>query len=99
MLGSGGSWIGGGGPLMTYVGSTSGTVTWSMPFEGANYKKVIFSVNALTDAGTTLTFPVAFINTPVIIVDTSLVSSGVSKTDITLGASIAATGLIVVEGF
>lgn len=83
-----------------YFGSTSGRAYNEMPFQGGSYKKFILYLDALIDAGTTIGFPIAFINPPHIYGDTAA-TAGVTATinDVTLPATANITGFIFLEGF
>lgn len=84
----------------TTSGSTSGSFISSQPFISPGYKKFLIRLNTVTDAGTTLTFPVAFLQTPFVANNTSGLSiSTLTTTQITIPASIAAVGWIIVEGY
>ena len=89
----------------TINGSTSGTIVWSQPEQGTAYKKVIIYLNALTDAGTTITYPTAFTVAPSVTngsitgaaAATTLATS--TTTVLTLTASTAVTGYIFIQGY
>lgn len=84
----------------TVNGSTSGTLIWSMPFQGTVYKKFMIYFNTLNDAGRTITYPTAFTQTPYIYgtpVATAVMST--STTTLTLAASAGVTGFAFVEGY
>ena len=59
--------MGGGGPLavvpIVVNGGTSGTATFTMPFQSASYKVVAVFCNALLGAAV-ITFPIPFLNAP-----------------------------------
>jgi hypothetical protein len=87
------------GVQTTVNGSTSGTFKWSMPFQGSAYKKLVIYFNAITDAGTTVTYPTAFTQTPHIYGATGAVALLTSNTTtLTIAASVAASGVAFVEG-
>lgn len=88
----------------TLTGTTAGSITYAMPFQGASYKKFIAYANGYENTTTTaqtITFPVAFTNTPIISANGTGMSLTVSTTTLTLPASMTATatGWIVIEGF
>ena len=87
-------------PLTTVNGSTSGTFVWSMPFQGTAYKKVAVYFNAVTDAGTTITYPIAFTNTPYIYGTAGAIAVlTTNTTTLTIAATTAVTGWAFVEGY
>lgn len=86
--------------LTTVNGSVGGTIVWSMPEQGASYKKVIIQFNSFHDAGTSITFPTSFSSTPIISANNSgLTISTISASSITIPVSASATGWIIIEGF
>ena len=91
--------------LGSLSGTTAGSISWSMPFQGSAYKKFIAYLNGYendTTTAQTISFPVAFSDTPVIVVNSASVPSvTVSTTEISLApdTTTAYTGWIIVEGF
>ena len=84
----------------TYLGSTSGTAVWSMPFQGASYKKFLINLQVLNDAGGTITFPTAFTKTPYVYGDAAAIAvSSASTTTLTLALTAGVTGNVFVEGY
>jgi hypothetical protein len=67
------------------AGSGSGTATFSEPFQGASYKKVVIGLGSTLSGTATYTFPTVFGNTPVVVNNDAAVT--------TLG-----TGTVVVTG-
>ncbi len=87
----------------TLNGTTSGSLTWSMPFQGGSYKKFVGCLNNYqnnTSAAQTVAFPTAFTNIPVLSVDNS---DGSSASTINLMLPInmttSKTGWIIIEGY
>ncbi len=84
----------------TYTGSIAGTAVWSMPFQGASYKKFIIYYNALHDAGGTITFPTAFVKTPTLYGDAAATAiTTASTTTLTIAVAATISGFCVVEGY
>lgn len=89
------------GPLTNINGSVSGTAKWTMPFQGATYKKFVIHYAAFHDTGThTVTFPTAFVNTPFIYGDSTAVAiSSASTTTFSIAVAATITGNVFVEGY
>ncbi len=89
----------------TLTGTTAGNITYSMPFAGSSYKKFIAYANGYendTTTAQTITFPVAFTNTPLVTGNSSGLSVSVSTTTLTINApdnTTTYTGWIIVEGY
>jgi hypothetical protein len=87
----------------TLSGTTAGNILWTMPFQGV-YKSFAAYANGYENNSTTnqtITFPVAFANTPVITTNTTGLSLSVSTTALTITAPNNTTtysGFIKVEG-
>ena len=87
----------------TLKGTTAGTAVWSQPGQDSSSKRVLVYLNGYENAtatAQTITYPVAFTNTPKITSDDSGGSSA-STTALTLPASMGTTktGWIIVEGY
>jgi hypothetical protein len=81
-------------------GSTSGSVIYSQPEQGASYKKVIARLNAVNGTAS-YTFPTAFANTPVIVTTNSTAATVVTSlttTAMTITGTTT-TGFIIIEGY
>ena len=85
-------------------GSACGNLSWSEPFRAASYKKVVVVLTGWGDIGNVLTFPTAFINTPLSIttagVSATLAASTLTLTALTLPCTTGAivSGTMVFEG-
>ena len=85
-------------------GTTAGTISYIEPFAGINFKlfNAIASGYENNSAGNqTITFPVAFVNTPVIMVNSTGLTLSVSTTVLTITApnnTTTFTGVITVIG-
>jgi len=91
-------------PQTTLTGSTAGSITYSMPTaEGAYKKFVAYASGYENDTATaqTISFPVAFVNTPYVATAPSGLISSISTTGITLasGTTTTYTGWIIIEGY
>jgi len=84
--------------------ATSGTVDFTMPFQGPSYKKVLIYFHACQGAATAYTFPISFSNTPGIFLSTAIgslasVGATVSTTAITVSPTSALSGPITLESY
>jgi hypothetical protein len=88
---------------VTSVAGDTGTYTWSQPFVGRSYKKVIIKLASyVQDTTSAITFEVAFSATPVVTANsTGLTIDTISATSVTIPASTpgASSGFIVIEGY
>ena len=82
------------------TGSTSGTATFSQPFNGSSYKKVIIYLSALLGTAT-YTFPFPFQNTPVAVSTSGLATSLVTTLNTTTATvtGTTSTGILIIEGY
>ncbi len=91
--------------IQTLAGTTAGSVIYSMPFAGDNYKKFIAYFNGYendTTTNQTITFPVAFANTPIIVANNTGLSLSASTTTLTITApdnTTLYTGWVIIEGY
>jgi hypothetical protein len=95
-----GSYFSNSGGQSSVSGSTSGAVTFSEPFQGTVYKKVIIYLSSLVGTAS-YTFPTAFTNTPAIITTngpTSAIVTSLSTTAVTVTGT-STTGFIFLEGY
>jgi len=84
----------------TINGSSSGSVVWSMPFQGSSYKKAVVYFNAMNDAGCTFNYPTAFAHTPNIYGSSSCTAvTSTNTTTLTITATAGVTGFLFIEGF
>lgn len=89
----------------TLTGTTAGSAIWSMPFQGASYKKVIIYFSAYENDTTTaqsITYPTAFVHTPIVSSNGSGLSftSTISVLTITApDATTTYTGFVIIEGY
>ena len=92
-----------GGNVSTLAGATAGTIDYAMPEQGTWKKFMAIAAGYENDTTTaqTITFPVAFTNTPIVTQNTSGLTVSVSTTTLTITAPDATTtysGYIFVEG-
>jgi len=87
------------------TGTTAGSIVYSMPYQGTSYKKFIAYASGYendTTTAQTISFPVAFTNAPIIVVNsTGLTLSADTKT-LTISApnsTTTYTGWIIIEGY
>lgn len=85
---------------------TAGSVTYTQPFIGASYKKVLVNLAGATSTGFTITFPTPFLSAPQVTAGSStegtsltLGTTSATTTTLTVGAITTQTGWIVVEGY
>jgi len=88
----------------TLTGTTSGNIVYSMPFQGTIYKTFIAYANSYENDTTTaqsISFPVAFTNTPYVVTSPSGLISSITTTGITLasGTTTTYTGWVIIEGY
>ena len=87
----------------TLNGTTAGTAVWSQPAMDSSWKRFLVFLSGYentTATAQTITYPIAFTNTPKVTSDDSGGSSA-STTTLTLPASMSATktGWVIVEGY
>ncbi len=81
------------------IGSDMGSISWSMPFNGESYKKVILYFDNYTDTGVTITYPVPFSRIPYIYGDNLAVQCSSTTTTLTIGTCNSETGFVFIEGY
>jgi len=86
------------------TGTTAGSIVYSMPYQGTIYKKFIAYASGYendTTTAQTISFPVAFVNTPYVVTAPSGLISSTTTTGITLasGSTTTYTGWIIMEGY
>jgi len=86
------------------TGTTAGSIVYSMPYQGSSYKKFIAYASGYendTTTAQTISFPVAFTNTPYVVTSPSGLISSISTTGITLasGTTTTYTGWVIIEGY
>jgi len=91
-------------PQTTLAGSTAGSITYSMPTAEGAYKKFVAYASGYendTTTAQTISFPVAFTNTPYIVTAPSGLISSTTTTSITLasGTTTTYTGWVIIEGY
>lgn len=85
---------------ITVSGSTGGTAKFSQPASSATYKKVIIYCAALVGTAS-YTFPVPFINIPVIVSTNGLAASLITTLNTTtvIVTGSTSTGFLLIEGY
>jgi len=86
------------------TGTTAGSIVYSMPYQGTIYKKFIAYASGYendTTTAQTISFPVAFTNTPYVATAPLGLISSTTTTGITLasGTTTTYTGWIIIEGY
>jgi len=86
------------------TGTTAGSIVYSMPYQGTIYKKFIAYASGYendTTTAQTISFPVAFTNTPYVVTSPSGLISSATTTGITLasGTTTTYTGWVIIEGY
>jgi len=86
------------------TGTTAGSIVYSMPYQGTIYKKFIAYASGYendTTTAQTISFPVAFTNTPYVVTAPSGLISSTTTTSITLasGTTTTYTGWVIIEGY
>ena len=85
---------------MVVNAATSGTVTFSEPFSGASYKKIVILCSAALGTAS-FTFPTPFVNTPVVVSTSGLATTVVTSLSTTACTVTGATttGVLFIEGY
>ena len=84
--------------LTTVNGSTAGTATFTEPFQGASYKKVIVQLGSTLSGTASFTFPTAFTSTP-LVVNADPAVTALSATAVTVTGTLTLPRTVVLEGF
>ena len=87
-------------PITSVTGSTSGTASFSQPFQGTTYKKVIIYCASLLGTAAYV-FPATFTQTPQILTTNGLAASVVTTLTVS-GCTLTgatSTGFIILEGY
>jgi len=89
----------------TLTGATAGSIVYSMPYQGTSYKKFVAYVSGYendTTTAQTITFPTAFIYSPIIVVNSTGLTLSANTTTLTISApdsTTTYTGWIIIEGY
>ena len=96
--------VGNGGSFNSYAtqtsvnGSSAGTATFTEPFQGSSYKKVIVQLSATLSGTATYTFPTAFTSTPLVVNNDPAVTA-LSATAVTVTGTLTLPRTLVLEGY
>lgn len=83
----------------TTTNGLTGTAVSSQPFQGTSYKKAVLYLTNFTSAGSVITFPTAFTNTPYVYGDAAVMAIAVTTTTtVTLTSVGAVAGNLFIEG-
>jgi hypothetical protein len=90
--------------ITTLTGTTAGSVKWSQYMQGQfkAFAAQFLSYENNTTTSQTITFPTSFVNTPVVVTNTTGLTITVTTTTLTIGAPNNTTlysGIVKVEGF
>jgi hypothetical protein len=84
--------------LTTVNGSTAGTATFTEPFQGASYKKVVVQLGSTLSGTASFTFPTSFTSTP-LVVNADPAVTALSATAVTVTGTLTLPRTVVLEGF
>jgi len=87
-----------GSPQTAINGSVSGTATFTEPFQGASYKKVIVQLGSTLSGTASFTFPTSFTSTP-LVVNADPAVTALSATAVTVTGTLTLPRTVVLEGF
>ena len=80
------------------AGSSAGNVTFSQPFQGTSYKKVVIGLGSSLSGTASYTFPTVFSTTPVVINGDAAVTS-LSTTAVTVTGTLSLPRTVILEGY
>lgn len=85
--------------INSITGSISGSVKWSMPFNGKSYKKMILFFENFSDKGISISYPIEFVHIPYLYGNVPLSIFSSTSTNLTIGKASNLSGYLFIEGF